>query len=138
MRRESDHRRVRRRTGPRNVDIHDDGCHSIDAMRSALGTLHGALVVHMARKFHDSVMNFDADRAGNHILFLPKLGEDVVFDLNIVCHRPIPSSKKSVTVLVAFTAVMPRVFVIVAMVFAIVASFVRRQHAPQNEAHQPD
>jgi hypothetical protein len=60
-------------------------------MRSALGTLHGGLVIHMTRKFHDPVMYFDADRARNHVLFLTKLSEDVLLNLHVVCHQPTPS-----------------------------------------------
>jgi hypothetical protein len=89
--RKSNHHRLRRRARARNVDIHDDGCDVIDAMRSALGTLHGGMVTHMTRKFHDPVMYFDADRARNYILFLTKLSEDVVLNLHIVHHQPIPS-----------------------------------------------
>ncbi len=89
--RESNHHRLRRRACGRDVDIHDDGCHVIDAMRSALGTLHSGLVTHMARKLHDPVMHFDADRARNHILFLTKLSEDVLLNLHVVCHQPTPS-----------------------------------------------
>jgi hypothetical protein len=89
--RESNHHHLRRRACARNVDIHDDSCRVIDAMRSTLGTLHDGLVTHMTRKFHDPVMYFDADRARNYILFLTKLGEDVVLNLHIVCHKPIPS-----------------------------------------------
>jgi hypothetical protein len=89
--RESNHLRLRRSGRARNVDIDDDGCHVIDAMRSALGTLHRGLVIHMTRKFHDPVMHFNADRARNHILFLTKLSEDVALNLHVVCHQPTPS-----------------------------------------------
>jgi hypothetical protein len=45
----------------------------------------------VAREFNNPVMYLDANCAGNDILIMAKLDEDVLLNLNVVLHRAVPS-----------------------------------------------
>ena len=78
-------------TGIHNINIHNDGCNTVNAACSEFGIFLGCIVTKTAREFNDAVMHLDTNCAGNDILFTIKLREDILLNLHIVFHQTVPS-----------------------------------------------
>jgi hypothetical protein len=74
-----------------NVNIHHDGCDTVNATGRAFGNLPNGMITNAPGEFNNPVMYLDTDRAGDNGLFTIKLREDVLLNEQIVFHQGTPS-----------------------------------------------
>ena len=83
--------RLRRSPCAGHVDIHDNARDTVNTTGSEFASVPECEVTNAAREFNNPVMYLDANCAGNDILIMAKLDEDVLLNLNVVLHQAVPS-----------------------------------------------
>ncbi len=71
----------------RDVDVHDHRTHIDDSAGGAFSALPDRRIADSARELHDTVMYFDADRAGGDIVVAFERGQNVILNLSVVLHQ---------------------------------------------------
>jgi hypothetical protein len=74
-----------------NVDIHNHVGNLRNSTRSEFGVFPRFTVTHGAREFHNPVMYFHTDGAGDDTLFPIQFSEDIVLNLHVIFHGAVPS-----------------------------------------------